>query len=97
MIEIPLPSGVFARIRPLTFLDRLRVHLAVADGVPPMIAETVDSEKDARAVYVLAMLTSFAVTFDGERKSWDWVLGIDGRDAEALWAKLGPMLNGPVT
>lgn len=96
IVEIPLPSGIFARMRPINFLDRLSVYTAVSEGIPAKIRDECGSEKSANTIYTLALLTARAVTFDGERRDWEYVLDLDGRDAEALWTKLGPLLNGPV-
>jgi hypothetical protein len=95
-IEITLPSGGFARIRPSRLFDTL---IATVVSKDPEVVQAIETEFEAslpQADLWLAALLSRVVTIDEKKLTIQDVLSLDARDSSAICAKTGPMLTGPV-
>lgn len=92
-IEVTLPSGVFARIRPPSFLDSL---FADRDDKRVTAALSKAGEDTEGVSVYLAALIARCTLFDDERKTAQEVLGMDGRDVMALVGHFAPFVSGPV-
>jgi hypothetical protein len=80
--EVILPSGAFAKIRSLTWGDRILANIgAAASGGGEMY---------------LAHLVARVATIDGEAVTVEQALELDLRDADALITALLPYITGPV-
>jgi hypothetical protein len=91
-IEITLPSGTFARIRPATFLDRL-ASIREGDAAAKVYAAAGDEREDVQLS--MASIVSRIVLFDDRRLSIEEVLALDIRDADALVTAMGSFVHGP--
>jgi hypothetical protein len=81
MREVVLPSGAFARIRRLTWRDRIEVMKLVAG--------------DTESMWV--KLAVRAITLDDKPLEEEQVLDLDWRDSTAIINALVSELTGPVT
>lgn len=87
-VEVVLPSGIFAAIRPPTFLDRLTAHAHA-----PNVAK---AKGEDEGVIFLALIFQRCCTFDGERWPLERILELDGRDGMALIEAANPLMLGPI-
>lgn len=92
-IEITLPSGIFAKIRPAKFLDSLSAGVAAAREEAAMKERC---DPDAGVNLFVPALIARVVCFDDEQWTIQQVLELDSRDSTALFNALGPYLSGPV-
>jgi hypothetical protein len=96
-IEVALPSGVFARIRPARFIDKLLASVDQEKLLAEIEREGTGDERDlgkgnAWVVCIIARM----VIFDDKRLTPREVLLLDSRDSDALLNYMLPYLNGPV-
>lgn len=89
-IEIALPTGVFARIERVTFIDWM---LSQAAGAR-LEAEYKNTHHEREGLEMLVpCLIARCVRFDDERWTVGQVLNMDKRDADALVMKLVPYVQ----
>jgi hypothetical protein len=87
--EITLPSGIFAKIERVSFLNKLRANAQAHDYVKA------NAEVPFFAAYVASIIAETTL-FDGERFTISQVLDLDGRDGEALAELLASYTTGPI-
>jgi hypothetical protein len=100
-IEITLPSGIFATIRPGRFLDTVAARFQSESCDPVLVEEIVGSNnpeemKEARGQLYVAALMAQLCRFDDQKWTLREVLQMDARDSGALINAMGPFLTGPV-
>jgi hypothetical protein len=93
-IEVTLPSGIFAHIRPMRFLDRLQADFD-AKMKEIEFAKAKDDERAGVPMFVAALI-SRTCTFDDVRYTVEQVLEMDCRDADAVCEALIPYMKGPI-
>lgn len=93
-IEVTLPSGIFARIRPASFLDSLFANRD-SNRVAEMVSKTMKEDTEGMGFFAAAIIARI-VQFDEERWTVEQVLDLDARDSAELLKKLGPYLTGPI-
>lgn len=95
VIEIALPSGIFARIRPLTMLDRMIADLN-GKSAESVFAKTAGDERAGLPMMIPALIAR-CVLFDDKTFTIEEVLAMDARDTEVLCCAMLPYLKGPIT
>lgn len=93
-IEITLPSGIFARIRPVQFIDGL-IASARSNELEKVIAGTPGDSRAGVPMYVAALIAQ-VVLFDDQVYSIQQVLDLDSRDAGPVCDALLPYMKGPM-
>lgn len=93
-IEIALPSGLFARIRPVRFVDGLIANQRARDAETVYAAAPGD-DRAGIPLYVAALIAR-CVLFDDAAFTIEQVLDLDARDSGALLNAMGPFLTGPI-
>lgn len=92
-IEITLPSGIFARIRPVKFLDNL---VAGTQAREIEVAHAKDANELRGAPMFAVVLIARCVIFDDRQFTVEQVLDLDSRDTNKLCEALLPYLTGPI-
>lgn len=95
VIEVALPSGCFAKIRPIMAID-IWVSLAVPPATEKALLGDDAIDPGSPVQMLLPTLISRVVTFDGQKLTPSEVCRLDARDSSELADLLMPYMRGPI-
>jgi hypothetical protein len=99
IIEITLPSGRFARIRPPKFVDSLIADMISKGPKSAQLCEELskryEGEINAKDLYVVGLITRL-VTIDDEPLGLLAALELDARESNAILNAMLPFMTGPM-
>jgi hypothetical protein len=82
-IEVPLPSGIFCKIRPVRFIDKLIAYHAKMPDLEP------------GTIFTLVLM-SRCCTFDGEVWTVEQIADMEPQDGDTVSGHLLKYMSGPI-